>query len=171
MSAFDAIVVGLTLLAAVMGYRAGLLRSLATILGYVIAAPLAVAAAPAASKLLPARFGAMGGEFGLVFFVVFLLLGIALGAMLRASLVAVAGETINLPDRAGGAVLGAVRILLVAVLMVLIFERIIPPNKMPPWLSESNLRPHLANAAEMGVRSLPSDVTAYIDNLKRERGL
>ena len=171
MNAFDAIVVGLTLLAAIMGYRAGLLRSLASIFGYVIAAPLAVAAAPAVAGVLPTRFSAMGGEFGLIFFAVFLVLGIALGAMLRASIAAVAGDNVSLPDRASGAVLGAVRILLVAVLMVLIFERIIPPSKMPPWLSESTLRPHLANAAEMGVRSLPPDVTAYIDHIKRERGL
>ena len=50
MNTFDAIVVGVTLLATVMGYRSGLLRSLATIFGYLLAAPVAIVATP---KLAP----------------------------------------------------------------------------------------------------------------------
>ena len=50
MNIFDAVVVGATILAVIMGYRSGLLRSLATLFGYVLAAPIAVVATP---KLAP----------------------------------------------------------------------------------------------------------------------
>ncbi len=62
-------------------------------------------------------------------------------------------------------------LLLLAVLMVLIFERIIPPKREPAWLAQSHLRPLLAAAGERGVRKLPSDVVAHIDRLKKERGI
>ena len=65
--------------------------------------------------------------------------------------------------------LGAVRIALVAVTLVLIFDRIIPPNRQPAFLIGSKLRPILLAAGQQGLRSLPRNVTAYIDQLKRER--
>jgi membrane protein required for colicin V production len=65
--------------------------------------------------------------------------------------------------------LGAVRIGLVAVTMVLIFDRIIPVDRQPGFLIGSKLRPILLVAGQKGLKSLPSDVTAYIDQLKRER--
>jgi uncharacterized membrane protein required for colicin V production len=43
MNQFDAAVLIVVLILAIMGFRAGLLRSLADILGFVIAAPLAAA--------------------------------------------------------------------------------------------------------------------------------
>ena len=61
--------------------------------------------------------------------------------------------------------------MLLAVLMVLIFERIIPPKREPAWLAQSQLRPLLAAAGEQGVRNLPADVAAHIDRLKKERGI
>ncbi len=46
MNPFDAFVTAVALLAIVMGFRSGLLRSLATILAYLIAAPVAIAITP-----------------------------------------------------------------------------------------------------------------------------
>ena len=46
MNPFDAAVTAVAILAIVMGFMSGLLRSLATILGYLIAAPIAVALTP-----------------------------------------------------------------------------------------------------------------------------
>ena len=46
MNIFDAVVTGLVILAMVLGFMSGLLRSLATMLGYVIAVPVAVAITP-----------------------------------------------------------------------------------------------------------------------------
>jgi membrane protein required for colicin V production len=70
-----------------------------------------------------------------------------------------------------GALLGAARIGLVAVLIVLIFDRIIPADRQPPFLVDSRLRPYLSAAAQKGLKSLPPEVDDYIARLKRERGV
>jgi len=51
-NSFDAVIGALMLLAALMGFVSGLLRSLATVLGYLAAVPLAVAAAPSINAML-----------------------------------------------------------------------------------------------------------------------
>jgi membrane protein required for colicin V production len=164
MNIFDTIVIGITLIAAVVGYRSGLLRSLATILGYVVAAPLAIAVTPVLSTYIKVNPGAL-------LFGIFLVGGIFISAGLRSAVNVVAGEDPNTFDRLAGALLGAVRIALVAVLMVLIFDHIIPSNMQPAWLTESRLRPWLSMAAEHGLRTLPPDVIEYIDRVKRAHGL
>ena len=65
--------------------------------------------------------------------------------------------------------ISALGTILVAVLMVLIFDRIIPSNRQPPFLVDSRLRPILSMAGVQGLKSLPPDVADYIDQLKRER--
>jgi membrane protein required for colicin V production len=70
-----------------------------------------------------------------------------------------------------GAVLGIVRAVFLAVLVVIIFDRIIPPGREPAFLAESKLRPILLAAGRQGLRSLPPEIESYIDRLKRERGL
>lgn len=171
MNIFDAIVVGATLVAVVMGYRSGLLRSLATIFGYLLAATIAVVAAPKLAPLLMSRPSSSGGPDILLFGGIFLVVGVVTAALLRSAVGLVSGDDVSVPDRAAGAALGAVRIALLAVLMVLIFERIIPPKREPAWLAQSHLRPLLAAAGERGVRELPADVVAHIDRLKKERGI
>jgi membrane protein required for colicin V production len=58
-----------------------------------------------------------------------------------------------------------------AVLMVVIFDRIIPAGREPAFLTGSRLRPMLSQAGQAGLRSLPPDIADYIDRLKRERGI
>jgi membrane protein required for colicin V production len=82
-----------------------------------------------------------------------------------------AGKDIGVFDRMAGAMLGAVRIILLAVVLVLIFDRIIPPGREPAFLAGSQLRPILSAAAAQGLQSLPPDVVEYIDRLKREHGI
>lgn len=171
MNIFDLAVIGITLIATIMGYRSGLLRSLATIFGYVLAAPIAVVATPKLAPLFSSQTASSVGTNGLLFAAIFLGVGILTGALLRSAVGLVAGEDISLPDRAAGATLGAVRIALLAVLMVLIFERIIPAKQRPSWLAQSQLRPILAAAGEQGVRTLPPEVAAQIDRMKRQRGI
>ena len=79
----------------------------------------------------------------------------------------ITGTDIGLPDRLAGALLGAVRLFLVAITMVLIVDQLMPVNRQPAFLSQSSLRPTLSWAAAQGIKSLPPDVTAYIDRLKR----
>jgi hypothetical protein len=50
---------------------------------------------------------------------------------------------VSLPDRLAGSVLGVVRIGLVAMTLVLIFDRIIPLDRQPAFLRGSQLRPIL----------------------------
>ena len=171
MNPFDAAVIAVTIFAIVAGFRSGLLRSLATIFGYVVAAPVAVAAAPYLVPILTTQFHLSPAQNWLALFGVFVFIGMALSALLRLAVSELSGPQIGLPDRAAGAVLGAVRIVLLAVVMVLIFDRIIPAGREPTWLTESQLRPILSMAGQQGLKSLPPDVVEYIDRLKRERGI
>ena len=60
---------------------------------------------------------------------------------------------------------------LLAVVLVLVFDRIIPPGREPAFLKGSQWRPVLSQAGQQGLRALPPDIEAYIDRLKRERGI
>jgi membrane protein required for colicin V production len=169
MNSFDAVVYAVTVVAVVTGFKAGLLRSMATILGYVIAMPLAVTLTPLAAALLSDRASGPAAQGGVLFFVVFLATGMLFAAVFRFGVNELIGPSVSLPDRLAGSLLGAVRIGLVAVTIVLIFDRIIPANRQPAFLAGSKLQPILLAAGQQGLKSLPPDVTAYIDQLKRER--
>lgn len=168
---FDAAIYLLAAIAVVMGFRSGLLRSLATIFGYVAATPAALAAAPALSNFLADRFQMPPAYNGAVLFGSLLVLGMALGELLRRTVSSLVGTQISLPDRITGALLGAGRIGLLAVVIVVIFDRIIPAGREPAFLKDSQLRPRLSAAGQAGLRALPPEVTDYIDRLKRARGI
>ncbi len=169
MNPFDAAIYLCLLVAVVFGFNSGLLRSLATILGYVAATPVAVGTAPALSLFLSDRFKLPPGSNVLVLFGILLVTGMVFGALLRRAVGDLAGPQVGILDRFGGAVLGAVRVGLLAVLMVVIFDRIIPVNRQPAFLTGSQLRPFLSLAGRAGLKSLPPDVADFIDRLKRER--
>jgi membrane protein required for colicin V production len=174
MNPFDAAVLGLTLIAVATGFSAGLLRGLATILAYVIAAPVALAAAPTVTAMLTGRgllpIDGMPNSVSYVPLVLVIVIGMVLGALMRGAVGATAGR-MGIIDRVLGAVLGALRIGFVAVLLVMIFERIIPPGSEPDWFSQSQLRPYLSAASAQGLRALPPQVAETIDRFKREHGL
>jgi membrane protein required for colicin V production len=175
MNPFDAVVLGVALIGLVTGFSAGLLRSLATILAYVIAAPIALAIAPAivnwlnTRALLPADKAPL--LLSLVPFIALIVIAVLLGILMRAAVGSATGGRTVLIDRMLGALLGVTRIALLAVLLVLIFERIIPPGREPAWLKESQLRPYLSVAGAQGLQALPPEVTRYIDQLRRQHGL
>src|SRR6185312_5396847 len=62
MNAFDAAVYLCLFVAVVMGFIAGLLRSLATIFGYVAGMGIAVAAAPYLTPLVSTQFKLLAGQ-------------------------------------------------------------------------------------------------------------
>jgi membrane protein required for colicin V production len=168
---FDAAIYVFLFIAVVSGFRSGLLRSLATIFGYLAAAPVAVMAAPYVTPFAVAQFKLQPSQTGLVIAVLFLIIGFAVGALLRLAIGEIVGRDIGFVDRVAGALLGAVRVGLLAVLMVLIFERIIPAGREPAFLTGSQLRPMLSKAGQAGLKSLPSDIEDYIDRVKKQRGL
>lgn len=170
MNPFDAAVTGFAILAVVMGFMSGLLRSLATILAYLIAAPVAVAITPRVAALF-GQSTIPPDKTWVALFVVFAAVGILLGALIRAAVGELIGSDAGLFDRVAGAALGALRIFLLAVLIVVVFDRIIPAGHEPPFLAGSKLRPYLSAAGRKGLQSLPPEVEDYIDRLKRERGL
>ena len=58
---------------------------------------------------------------------------------------------------------------LVAISVVVVFDQLIPPDRQPPYLAGSRLRPLFSAAGQMGLKSLPPDIAAYVDRLKRDR--
>jgi len=170
-NAFDAAVYLCLAVAVIAGFRSGLLRSMATIFGYLAAMAIAVSLTPPLSQFLTARFQLPSAQTWVVFVVVFLAAGLVLGALLRRAISELAGTEVSAPDRMAGATLGAVRVGLLAVLIVVIFDRIIPPGREPEFLKGSRLRPILSAAGQQGLKCLPPDIENYIDRMKRERGL
>jgi membrane protein required for colicin V production len=168
---FDAAVYICLFVAVVMGFMSGLLRSLATIFGYVAAMGLAVAMAPRLAPIITTQFNLPPAQTWLVFGGIFLGAGMLISALLRLTVSEMVGRNVSIPDRVAGALLGAVRVGLLAVVLVLVFDRIIPPGHEPAFLKGSQWRPVLSQAGQQGVRALPADVEAYIDRLKRERGI
>jgi membrane protein required for colicin V production len=175
MNQFDAAVLGLAFIALVTGFSSGLLRSLATILAYVIAAPVALAAAPALSAWLNAQRFLPPERMQLLIsvmpFLVLVIVAMILGALMRGAVSGVTGGHMALADRVLGAVLGVARIGLLAIAFVLILERMVPADREPDWLKQSQVRPYLSAAGAQGLRALPPDAIEFVERFKRDRGL
>jgi membrane protein required for colicin V production len=168
---FDAAVYICLFLAVVLGFMSGLLRSMATIIGYVAAMGLAVALAPRLSQLLAAQFNVPPAQSWVAFVMVFLAAGVLLSALLRYTVSELVGPNVSIPDRDAGAMLGAFRVAVLAVLLVMVFDRIIPADREPAFLQGSKWRPVLSKAGRQGLQSLPPEVADYIDRLKKQRGI
>jgi membrane protein required for colicin V production len=169
MNSFDiAIYLGL-IVAVITGFNTGLLRSALAILAYLIAMPVALWAMTVISPSLEAGAASPLSQGWPLFFGIFLVSGMALGKLARMALDEAIGGEAGIADRLGGAALGAIRVGLVATSFVLIFDRLLPANRQPAFLNGSQLRPLFSAAGAMGIRSLPPDVAATIDRLKKER--
>lgn len=169
MNSFDAVVYAALVVAVVTGFNAGLLRSAATILAYLIAMPIAVWMTSLVAPGIDSKLGSLVTQNPGLFFGAFLIAGIGLGKMMRMALDEAIGGEAGIGDRLGGAVLGAVRVGLVAISVVLIFDQLVPANLQPAYLAGSQLRPLLSAAGQKGFKTLPPDVVAYIDRLKKDR--
>jgi membrane protein required for colicin V production len=166
---FDLAIYVCLFIAVVLGFMTGFLRSLATIVGYICGMGVAVAAAPRLAPMLTTYLKMPAPQTWLVFIAVFVAAGAVISALLRLAVSEVVGTDISIPDRLAGAALGAFRIVLLAVLLVLVLDRVIPPGREPAFLKGSQWRSALSAAGQYGLRSLPSDVEDYIDRLKRQR--
>ena len=99
----------------------------------------------------------------------FLAAGIVLGKLMRMAVDEAIGTESGIADRLAGAGLGAVRVGLIAVSVVVVFDQLVPADRQPPYLTGSTLRPFFSAAGRMGLQALPPDITAYVDRLKRDR--
>jgi membrane protein required for colicin V production len=167
MNSFDFVVYLALIVAVALGFRSGLLRSAVTILGYLVAAPIAVWMT---GLILPqTSAGTSQVQNSLTFFAIFLIVGMVLGSLLRLAVNDLIGAHIGIGDRLGGALLGAIRVGLIAITLVLIFDQLVPANAQPSYLTGSQLRPLLSRLGQTGIRSLPADVTARFEQMKRMR--
>jgi membrane protein required for colicin V production len=169
MNSFDAVVYVGLVVAVVTGFNAGLLRSAATILAYLIAMPITVWAMSLISPQIDGKFGSPLTQNSLLFFGIFLIVGIVLGKLVRMALDEAIGPGTGIGDRLGGAALGAVRVGLVAITLLVIVDQLVPVDRQPAFLTGSQLRPLLSAAGQKGFSTLPPDVAAYIDRLRRDR--
>ena len=169
MNSFDAVVYLGLVIAVVTGFNAGLLRSAVTILAYLIAMPIAVWAMSLVSPEIDGRFSSPLIQNSLLFFGIFLITGVVLGKLMRMAIDETIGPGSGIGDRLAGAALGAVRVGLVAITLVLIFDQLVPSDRQPAYLTGSQLRPLLSMAGQKGFKSLPPDVAATIDRLKKDR--
>ena len=169
MNSFDAVVYLGLVVAIVTGFNAGLLRSAVTILAYLIAMPLAVWIMSLVSPQIDGKLASPWTQNSLLFFGVFLIAGIVLGKLMRMALDDSIGSEAGIGDRLAGAALGAVRVGLVAITLVLIFDSLVPLDRQPTFLTGSQLRPLLSEAGQKGFKSLPPDVAAYVERIKKDR--
>jgi membrane protein required for colicin V production len=169
MNSFDAIIYLGLAVAVVTGFKAGLLRSAATILAYLIAMPIAVWVMSLVSPAIGGQLGVPWAQNSLLFFGIFLITGMVLGKLMRMALDETIGPEAGFGDRLGGAALGAVRVGLVAITLVLIFDQLVPADRQPAYLAGSTLRPLLSMAGQKGFRSLPPEVAATIDRIKKDQ--
>ena len=171
MNSFDAVVAIALLVAVVTGFNAGLLRSAVTILGYLVAMPIAVWIMSLVSPQFENKLGTPLTQNSLLFFGIFLVAGMGLAKLMRMALDETIGHEAGIGDRLAGSALGAVRVGMVAITLVLIFDQLVPVDRQPGYLTGSRLRPLLSAAGQKGFRSLPPDVTATIERLKKNRGI
>ena len=150
MNSFDAVVYLGLAIAVVTGFNAGLLRSAVTILAYLIAMPIAVWAMSLVSPGIDGKLGAPLLQNSLLLFGIFLITGIVLGKLMRMALDETIGPEAGIGDRLAGAALGAVRVGLVAITLVLIFDQLVPSDRQPAYLAGSQLRPLLSVAGQRG---------------------
>lgn len=166
MSAFDAAVVLAAVIAIIFGFRTGLLRSVATILGYLCAAPVAVKITSLVSQ--GGSTASNNVQTAMIFCIAFAGVGFAMAAAFRTAVSDMVGHNVAIADRIAGATLGAVRILLIAVTLVMVFDRIIPAGREPAFLTGSSLRPYLSIAGQAGLKSLPPETAAFIDQIQNK---
>jgi membrane protein required for colicin V production len=169
MSPFD-IAVGLAAVGAmVLGFRSGLIRSAATIVAYLCAAPVAVKGTALVLQAIDRAPDPVSLQTFLIFFGILVVLGVAIAAGFNAAIDDMSGSDISLADRLAGSMLGMVRVGLIAVTAVLVLDRIVPAGREPAFLAGSQLRPLFSLAAQWGLKSLPPETGSFIDQIKSRR--
>jgi membrane protein required for colicin V production len=171
MNYFDAAIYGAGAILIITGFSAGLLRGLVTIAGYIAAMPIAIWLTAVITPELSGKMSSPWNQNSQIFFVIFLTSGIVIGFGLRAAVNEMIGHDINIFDRLAGSFFGVARVLLIALTMVMVFDRLIPIDRQPGFLAGSKLKPILSSVGQKVLKTLPPDMVAYVDQLKREKGL
>ena len=72
-------------------------------------------------------------QHSLLLFAVFVIVGMVLGKLMRMALDDAVGPEAGLADRLAGAALGAARVGLVAITLVVVFDQLVPPDRQPAY--------------------------------------
>jgi membrane protein required for colicin V production len=169
MNLFDIVVCGVLISSAVSGFKAGLLRSLVTILAYLIAMPTAVFLTSLASAGAGGTLGSQVPQNSPILFGIFLLTGTMMAKFARMALEDAIGPDPGVGDRLAGSGLAIVRTGLVALTFVMSFDQLSSSGRQPGFLAGSYLRPLFSAAGQKAFNSLPPSAVAYIDRLKQAR--
>src|SRR5262245_4474373 len=103
---FDLAIYVCLFVAVVMGFMTGLLRSLATIFGYVCGLGVAMVAAPKLTSLLATFLKSAPPPTWIVLIATFVVAGMVIGALLRLVVGEMVGPKVSIPDRIAGGLLG-----------------------------------------------------------------
>ena len=152
MTNFDYAAGFLLLVSGVVGFARGATREVSTVVAFVLAAIVSVAAlrlsGPAAATVIHARWLANTAAILAVFIVAYLLF-----RLIGAALTRTVRETgLSGPDRALGFAIGLVRGVVVLGAFALLLDAAMPPERMPAWISGARLYP-LADAAGGALRA------------------
>src|SRR5258708_5043667 len=131
--------------------------------------PIAVWIMSLISPQIDGKLDSPWTQNSLLFFGIFLIAGMVLGKLMRMALDETIGSEAGIGDRLAGAVLGAVRVGLVAITLALIFDSPVPSDRQPAFLTGSQLPPLVSLAGQRGFKSLPPEIAATNDRRKRER--
>ena len=168
MNSFDLAIYAGLVVAVTVGFNTGLLRSAITIVAYLFATPIAMWITPLIAPRIGGDPASPLTQSWVVFFVSFLAAGIVLGKLGRMALDEAMGSEASMIDRLCGATLGALRVVLIATTLVLMFDQLVPADRQPAFLTGSHLRPFLSAVGQRGFNSLPPEFAATIDRFKRE---
>jgi membrane protein required for colicin V production len=148
---FDAIIVGLMILSAVMSIGRGLIREAFSVISFTIGGlaawlcvkffepPLKSMISPNEPSVIPAAILVVIG------FLVAYLLAAFLGS--RLSKLIHSSPEIGALDRIAGAIFGLARGILAAILFVLLMHQVVRPGEEPDWIAKSTTYPYLNAAA------------------------
>ncbi len=174
MTAFDIVLVLIVLVSALVGYARGAIKELVTLLAFLAAALSAVFALPVSGPLLrklvhPAWAGNACAVL-VVFVAVYVTLRIVGGLLTRH----VHSSRLGGLDRAGGAVFGVGRALVLVGAFFLVFSAVTPPELSPRWISGGLTWPvarasgHALSAFAPGGMKLADGVTRMMgDGVKK----
>jgi membrane protein required for colicin V production len=142
----------LLLVSGVVGLARGATREVATVVAFVLAAIIAVAAlrvsGPLAATAIHARWLANIAAILIVFIVAYLIFRLVGGALTRT----VQQTGLSGLDRVLGFAIGVIRGVVVLGAFTLLLDAAMPPERMPLWISNARLYP-LADAAGGALRT------------------
>lgn len=154
LTAFDAIVFGIILLSALMGFARGFRREIATFTAFTLAVVLAIflqvnygerieQSLPFLENLTPFYSGLIiSAALFIVLYLVFALIGGRFAKLVQGL------EDVGPIDRFGGVLFGIGRAVVVLVLLMVLIRYFGVDERLPNWITNSHSYPPLANAAK-----------------------